>query len=134
MRTPFASRTTSSPPRRTVSSTNTARSVSWPLTDGMATISRRRSISPGKVHPQIGGLLLTSNDHGPAAGAGENLQQECIGGTAIDDVGPLHSAGGGPDARLDLGSHATAENAVGHEAGQIIRVGEGDQGRRVASI
>src|SRR3954468_4998691 len=126
MRTPFASRITSSPQRRTVSSTNTARSVSSPLTDGIATSSRNRSISPGKVHPQIGGLLLAAHDHGPAAGTGEDLQQQCVRGSPVDDMGPLYPTRRSADAGLDLGPHAPTQHTIGHEPCQIIRVGKGD--------
>src|SRR3954462_13371370 len=90
-RTPEASRTRSSPHRRAVASTKTATSASSPLTDGMATSSRRSSISLGKVDAEIGRLLLAADDHGATAGSGEHLEQQRIGNPTIDDMGPFHS-------------------------------------------
>src|SRR5687768_15863336 len=113
---------------------NTASSASWPLTDGMAISSRRRSISPAKIPPQIRRLLLAADDHRAAACSGEHLEQQGIGYPTIDDVGTLDPPGGRPNARLDFRAHATAERAVGHEAGKIVGVGEGDQRGRVGAI
>src|SRR5919107_4796072 len=133
-RTPCAFRTTSSPQRRAVSSTKTARSVSSPLIDGMAMSSRSRLISPGKVHSQIRRLFLAAHDHGSASGSGENLQEQRIRSTPIDDVGALDASGGRTDAGLDLGAHSTSERPIRHETRKIVGVSKGDQSGRVIPI
>src|ERR1700694_2694050 len=118
-RTPLGSRATPSPHRRAVSSTNTAASASSPLTEGIATRSRSSSTSPGKIHPQIGGLLCPAYDACAPPGTDEDLQQKGIGSTPVDDVGALDTTGGGADAGLDLGTHATRQRSIGCEPGYL---------------
>src|SRR5512143_984108 len=110
-RTPAASRTTGSPQPSTVSSTSWPTASSLPLTDGVATRSRSSSISAGQVNAKVGRLLLSADDHGAAARAGEDLEQECVGGAAVDDVGALDSAGRRADAGLHLGAHSAGQGA-----------------------
>src|SRR6185295_7698368 len=124
IRTASSSRAASTPQPRAVASTYRASASSSPLTDGMATIASSRAISSGKIHPQVGRLLLATHDHGAAAGAGEHLEQQRVGRPAVDDVGALDRAGGRPDARLHLGPHAAGEHAARHETRQVVGIGE----------
>src|SRR5882724_12965477 len=133
-RTEVSSRTTSSPQPRTVCSTNSAMVCSPPLTEGMATSSSRSSTSPGKVHSQVGCLLLPPDDHGSSAGPAEDLEQQGIGGAALDDVGALDAAGGGADAGFHLGPHAAGERAARHEARKVVGIGESDEGGGVGAV
>src|SRR5512142_2263037 len=133
-RTPAASRTTPRPQPSTVSSTSRPTASSLPLTDGVATRSRSSSISAGQVNAKVGRLLLSADDHGTAARAGEHLEQECVGGSAVDDVRALDAAGCRADARLDLGTHPAGQGAARHEAGEVVGVGEGNERRGIVPV
>src|SRR5574337_2079828 len=133
-RTPEASRTTSSPQVWARASTTRATASSAPLTEGVATSSRRSSTSAGQVNAKIGRLFLPSHDHGAAAGAGEDLEQQGVGGPAINDMGALDAARRRAHAGFDLGPHAARDGAGLHEVREVIGIGEGHQGRRVVAV
>src|SRR5690349_12997627 len=96
--TPVSSRSTRRPRARAHCSTNAATPSSEPETEGAATRSRRRVISVGEVDTDVGRLLLAADDHRPDAGAGEDLEEEGVGGPAVDDVGAFDATGRGADA------------------------------------
>src|ERR1043166_57661 len=104
--TEASSRTTSRPLLRAAVSSERATSASSPLTEGIATSSLRSAISVGKVHSYICRLFLPADDHRPRAGAGEDLEEDRVVHPSVDDVGPLDTAGRGPEAGLDRGCRA----------------------------
>src|SRR5690606_25970336 len=125
--TPVWSRTTSSPHPRAVASASRATASSEPLTEGVATSSVRSSISVAELAAKIGRLLLAADDHGTAAGAGEDLEQQRVGLAAVDDVRALDSAGGCADARLHLRPHAAGDRAAREQGGEVVGIGEGNE-------
>jgi hypothetical protein len=46
---------------------------------------------------------------------GQNLQQQSVGHTAIDDVNRIHPALGGVQGSANLRQHAAADGAVGKQ-------------------
>src|SRR5688500_9716073 len=85
--TEASSRTASSPERPAVSARNRATASSVPLTEGMATRSLRSSISVGKIHSEVGGLLFPAHDHGRGSRVGEHIQEQIDVQVAADNVG-----------------------------------------------